>query len=95
MDPIHDPASTAQKPGFTSSELFLSIAGILAVVVPAALEVVPPGSLVAVILGVLGIVVPYVTNRTALKMHANKQAAMAVSAQQRPGLRVPMPKAGD
>ena len=84
MDPVNDPASPAQKSGFKTSELFISIAGILAVIVPAALKVVPEGSMMACVLGVLGVVATYVGGRTALKVSGNKQAATLA------GLRVPI-----
>ena len=84
MDPINDPASTAQKSGFKTSELAVTIAGILAVVIPAAAELVPRDSLMATILGVVGLVAAYVGGRTAVKMSGNKQAAAVA------GLRVPI-----
>ena len=90
MVPADNPASPAQKSGFKTSELFVSIAGLLAVIIPTALKVVPENSIAACILGVVGIVASYVGGRTALKMNGNKQAAMAMASQQQPGLRVPI-----
>ncbi len=84
--PENDPASPAQKPGWRSSEFWLSVAAMLigallaADVFPVDSPVVKALGVVASILGALG----YQVSRALVKASGNKAAAL-VEASRQPG----------
>lgn len=95
LTPVNDPASTAQKPGWQSSEFYLSLAAMLVGFVMSA-GLFPDGSpvlkalgLAASLLGALG----YTVQRGLLKANGNKTAALVAAAAAAPSAPANPPQA--
>lgn len=78
--PENDPASPAQKPGWQTSEIVVTVATILTLVVPIILEKIPEGSMWAVVLGMVATAAAYIGGRSMVKASGNKAAALVEAA---------------